>query len=91
MTVRAIAVVIGNAAAIDVNANGYNVELSWHAVDDTPPMVASSGNTFSAVVSFTLSPRKADNAIRQAVAADILAHANLTIDPDDVYFPMSNG
>jgi hypothetical protein len=80
MTIMASAVAGDN----NVTADGSTVRVvvNWST--------AGFGHALEVFVPVALSPRKADRFIREAVAADILAVGSITIDPDDIYFPMTN-
>lgn len=42
------------------------------------------------LVSFALTPKRANDAIRATIAQDARDTFGWTIDPDDIYFPMSS-
>ena len=95
MTVRAIAS-IAASGGLQVNGDGtqdYVMTISGSVYDDTVGPVTNNPGGFSlapTLVSTALSFKKANRAIRVAVAAQILSQRGLIIDPDDIYIPFAS-
>jgi hypothetical protein len=96
MTVRAMAWFVPGAedgvSGLNTGPVGYMVQVRWSAVDDADTTSTVHSGMFDPLnVPYSLHPpRKLDEFIRDAVAAAILNISGLTIDPYDIYFPMTN-
>ena len=91
MTIRAVAK-LDSATIINdptVPADSYATACVVYAVDSADPASVLNVN-IPVYVSYALKPRKADSFIRQAIADVLLSDHGLTVDPDDIYFPMTN-
>ncbi|SRR5258708_34622206 len=99
MTVRAIASITATGSGsvgIQINGDGtqnYVLTITGSVYDDVAGPVTNNPGGFSlapVLVSTALSFKKANRAIRVAVAAQILSQRGLIIDPDDIYIPFAS-
>lgn len=63
----------------------YMVVVNYSATDGT---TAVSGDAF-AISPMSWGARRADRYLRERIAAQVLASYSLTIDPEDIYIPLS--
>jgi len=80
MTVNAIA----RIDSITIQTNEYIVSPYYFATDGTNTFEGSS----SAEIPFSWGAKRVNRFIRERTAAAILAAYSLTIDPEDIYFPL---
>jgi hypothetical protein len=81
MTVSAIAI----AGSITIQTNEYIVSPHWFVTDG----INTYEGDASAEIPFTWGSRHANRFIRERIAASILSSHSLTIDPEDIYIPLS--
>jgi len=95
MTVRATASITAGGG-IQINGDGtqdYVLTIAGSVYDDVAGPSTNNPGGFSlapALVSTVLSSKKANRAIRVAIAAQILFQRGLIIDPDDIYIPFAS-
>jgi hypothetical protein len=54
------------------------------------PVVFGGETNIAITIPVGLSHRKSDETIRRNLVTDILNRLSITVDPDDIYFPMSS-